>query len=78
MTPENIKIKVGTTLILPVVLFGCGTWSLTLGEEHRLRVFQNTVLGRYLGIRRRKEQETGENCIMRSIMIGTAHRILLE
>jgi hypothetical protein len=45
---------------------------------YRLRVFQNTVLGRYSGIRGRKEKETGENCIMRSIMIGTPHRMLLE
>jgi hypothetical protein len=56
VTPENIKIKVGTTLILPVVLFGCGTWSLTLREEHRLRAFQNTVLRRYLGIRGRRNR----------------------
>jgi hypothetical protein len=34
------------TMILPVVLFGCGTWSLTLKEEHRLRVFENRVLRR--------------------------------
>jgi len=78
VTPENVKINVGTSLILPVVLFGCGTWSLTLREEHRLRVFQNTLLGRYLGIRARQEQETGENCIMKSTMIGIPHRILLE
>ena len=64
--PENIKVKVGSTIILPVVLFGCGTWSLTLREEHRLRVFQNMVLGKYLSIRGTKEQETGENSIIRS------------
>jgi hypothetical protein len=34
------------TIILPVVLCGCETWSLTLREEHRLRVFDNRVLGR--------------------------------
>jgi hypothetical protein len=41
---KNLKIKLYKTLILPVVLYGCGTWSLTLGEEHRLRVFENRVL----------------------------------
>jgi len=49
-----------------------------LREEQRLRVFQNMVLGRYLGIKGRKEQETRENCIVRSILIGTAHQIVLE
>jgi len=43
-----------------------------LREEQRLRVFQNTVLGRYFGVRGMKEQETRENCIVRSILIGTA------
>jgi hypothetical protein len=36
-------------LILPVVLYGCETWSLTLREEHRLRVFENGVLRRIFG-----------------------------
>jgi hypothetical protein len=38
---ENIKIRIYKTIILPVVLYGCETWSLTLREEHRLRVFEN-------------------------------------
>jgi hypothetical protein len=37
------------TIILPVVLYGCETWSLTLREEHRLRVFENRVLRRIFG-----------------------------
>jgi hypothetical protein len=41
---KNLKIKICKTVILPVVLYGCETWSLTLGEEHRLRVFENRVL----------------------------------
>jgi hypothetical protein len=41
-----IKIQIHTTIILPVVLYGCETWSLTLKEEHRLRVFENRVLRR--------------------------------
>jgi len=36
-------------MILPVVLYGCETWSLTLSEERRLRVFQNKVLRRISG-----------------------------
>jgi hypothetical protein len=41
---KNVKIKMYKTGILPVVLYGCETWSLALGEEHRLRVFENRVL----------------------------------
>jgi hypothetical protein len=46
---KNIKIKIYITIILPVVLYGCETWSLTLREEHRLRVFENSVLRRIFG-----------------------------
>jgi hypothetical protein len=41
---KNIKIEIYRTLILPVVLYGCETWSLTLREERKLRVFENWVL----------------------------------
>ena len=41
---KNLKIKIYRTIILPVVLYGCETWSLTLREERRLRVFENRVL----------------------------------
>jgi hypothetical protein len=40
---KNLKIKIYKTVILPVVLYGCQTWSLTLGKEHRLKVFENSV-----------------------------------
>jgi hypothetical protein len=43
---------------LPVVLYGCETWSLTLREEHRLRVFENRVLGRIFGPK--SDEVTGE------------------
>jgi hypothetical protein len=49
---ENVKIKIRKTVILPVVLYGCETWSLTLREEHRLRVFGNRVLGTIFGPKR--------------------------
>ena len=40
---KNLKIKIYRTIILPVVLYGCEAWSLTLREERRLRVFENSV-----------------------------------
>jgi hypothetical protein len=46
---KNIKIRMYETMILPVVLYGCDTFSLTLREEHRLRVFENRVLNRISG-----------------------------
>jgi len=48
----NLKIKIHRTIILPVVLYGCGTWSLTSREDHRLRVFENRVLRRMFGPKR--------------------------
>jgi hypothetical protein len=44
MLSKNIKIRIYKTIILSVVLYGCETWSLTLREKHRLRVFENRVL----------------------------------
>jgi len=41
---KNLKVKIYRTLNLPDVLYGCKTWSLTLREEHRLRMFENRVL----------------------------------
>jgi hypothetical protein len=46
---KNLKINIYKTVILPVVLYGCETWSLTLREEHGLRVFENRVLRRIFG-----------------------------
>jgi hypothetical protein len=51
---KNVKVKMYKTILLPVVLYGCETWSLTLREEHRLRVFENRVPGEYLDLRRMK------------------------
>ena len=48
---KNLKIKIYRTIILPVVLYGCETWSLTLREERKLRVFANMVLRRIFGPR---------------------------
>ena len=49
---KTLKIKIYRTIILPVVLFGCETWSLTLREERRLRVFENRALRRVFGPKR--------------------------
>jgi hypothetical protein len=49
---KNLKIRIYKTIILPVVLYGCETWSLTVSEEHRLRVFENRVLRRIFGPKR--------------------------
>jgi hypothetical protein len=55
---KNLKIKIYRTIILPVVLYGCETWSLTLREERRLRVFDNRALRRIFGPKR--DEVTGE------------------
>jgi hypothetical protein len=49
---KNLKIKIYRTIILPVVLYGCESWSLKLREESRLRVFENMVLRRVFGPKR--------------------------
>jgi len=53
-----VKIKIYRIIILPIVLYGCETWSLTLWEERKLRVFENMLLRRIFGPRR--DEVTGE------------------
>jgi hypothetical protein len=55
---RNVKFKIYKTIILPVVLYWCETWSLTVREEHRLRVFENRVLRRIFGPKR--DEVTGK------------------
>jgi len=55
---KNLNIKIYKTIILLVVLYECETWSLTLREERRLRVFENRVLRRIFGPK--KDEVTGE------------------
>ena len=52
---KNLKIKIYRTIILPVVVYGCETWSLIMGEECRLRVFENRVLRRIFGPKGKEE-----------------------
>jgi hypothetical protein len=54
----SLRVKMYKTIILLVVLYGCEIWSLTLREEHRLRVFENRELRRILGPKR--DEVTGE------------------
>ena len=58
LLPKYLNIKIYRTIILPVVLYGCETWLLTLREEPRLRVFENRVLRRVFGPKR--DEVTGE------------------
>jgi hypothetical protein len=58
LLPRNVKVKIYKTIILPVVLYGCETWSVTLREEHGLRVFENRVLSKIFGPKR--DDVTGE------------------
>jgi hypothetical protein len=49
---KNLKMRIYKTIILPAILYGCETWSLTLREKHRLRGFENRVLRRIFGPKR--------------------------
>ncbi|KAJ4440904.1 hypothetical protein ANN_10751 [Periplaneta americana] len=55
---KNLRVRIYKTVTLPVVLYGCETWTLTLREEQRLRVFENTVLRKIFGAKR--DEVTGE------------------
>jgi hypothetical protein len=67
------KGKVYKTIIRPFYLYGCETWSLTLKEEHRLRVFENRVLRRIFGPKR--DEVTGE---WRKLHSGELHNLYLS
>jgi len=72
---KNLKSKVYRTIILPVVLYGCETWSLTLREERRLRVLGNRGLRRIFGHKRDVVTGSGENYMM-SLIVCTPHPLL--
>jgi hypothetical protein len=71
----NIKIRIYKTIILPVVPNGCETWSLTLKEEHKLRVFENRALRRIFGPKRDRVMGGWRKCIMRRCMICTLRQV---
>jgi hypothetical protein len=70
---RNLKVKIYKTIILPVVLYGCETWSLTLREEYRLRGFENRVLRGIFGPKR--DEVTGE---WRKLHSGELHNLYLS
>jgi hypothetical protein len=72
---KNIKSRMYRAVILPVVLYGCETWFITLREEHRPRVSENGVLRKIFGPKR--AEVTGEwgDYIMRNFMICPPHQI---
>jgi hypothetical protein len=64
----NITIKKYRTVILPLVLYGCVTWSLILRDERRLRVFENRVYRGICGLKRDEVRGNGEKYIVKSLM----------
>jgi hypothetical protein len=74
---RNVNIKIYKTIILLVVLCRCETWSLTLREEHILKVFENRVLRRIFGPKRDEVMGEWRSCIMRSFIICTHSQISL-
>jgi hypothetical protein len=73
---KNLKIKIPETTIL-LLLYGWGTWCLTLKEEYRLKMYENRVLRRIFGPEEGLSDKCGEDCIMRSFITFTLHKILL-
>jgi hypothetical protein len=69
----NLKVRIYKTIILPAVLYGCKTWSLTLRDEHRLRMFQNRVLRRIYGPK--SDEVMGE---WRTMHNGELHNLYLS
>jgi len=62
---KKVKIKIYRTIILPVVLYRCETWSLTVREESRLKAYENKVLRRIYGPKRDEVMGSGGDYIMR-------------
>jgi len=73
---KNLKIKIHTTIILPVVSYGCETWLLTLREECRLRVFEDRVLRGIFGSKRDDETREWRKLHNEELMICTPYSIL--
>jgi hypothetical protein len=75
---RNVKVKIYETIISPVLLYGCETWSLTLREEHRLKVFENRVLRRIFGPKGDEVTGRWESCKRRTFKICTPPQISLD
>jgi hypothetical protein len=72
---KKLAINVHRNMVLSVALCGCKTWSLTVREDRKIRVFENGVLRGIFGPKRGEVTGNGENCIMRSLMTCTPHPI---
>ena len=71
---KNLKIKIHTTIILPVVLYGSEAWSLTLREERRLRVFGNRIL-KLIFEPKRDKNGSGDDSTMKKFIVCTVRPI---
>ena len=67
---KNLKINIYKTILLPFVLYGCDTWSLTLSAESKLRVFENKTLRRVFGPTR-DENGGGDGSTSRKLIVYT-------
>jgi hypothetical protein len=80
---ENLRpqVRVARTILtleflaIPYLLYGCETWTLTLKEEHRLRVFENRVLRRIFGLKRIKATGEWRKLHKRSFVICTLRQL---
>jgi hypothetical protein len=72
---KNLKLRIYKTIILPVVLYGCETWSLTFREDHGMRVFENRILRAMF--RPKRDEMTGgwRKLIMRSFITCTLRQV---
>jgi len=73
---KNLQITLYKTTVLPVVLYGCETWSQTLREECRLRVFEHWVLKRIFEPKGEEVVEAGVGCTVRSFITYMLQQIL--
>jgi hypothetical protein len=74
---KNLQIKIYKIIILLAVLCGCETWSVTLKEEHGLRVLKNRVLRKIFGPKRKGSDRRLENTVMRSFITCVLYQIVL-
>jgi hypothetical protein len=71
-------MRIYKIIFLPLILYGCETWSLTLREEHRLRVFENKVLRKIFGPKKHEVTGGWRKLHNESFMICTLPQVQLE
>jgi len=75
---KNIQIETYRTVIPSAVLYGCETWSLTPRQELRLRMFENRVLRKIFGPKKKELTGSGEDYITRSFINSNNHQTLFR